>query len=366
MSSAQALTPPGGPAARPALRYPRALGHGSRVAVPAPSSGVGPALHARLELCLGALRARGFVVEEGRSLRQESAGASAPAAERAAELMQLLLRDDVDAIVPPWGGELAIELLDRLDWKALAAARPKWVLGYSDTSTWMLPLTLRLGWATLHGPCLMDLAPGQDDALTAGAWTALATPAGGALRQRQSTHWQSRWTDFAEQPACTYALTEPTRWWLLDGGVEVSLAGRLVGGCLDTLMHTAGSPHGDVAGFVAAHRTEGVLLYLENAELSPPGVLRALHRLRWAGWLDGLAGVLLGRSAAPDTTAAEQLRYADALRQGLQHLHCPVLVDMDIGHRPPQLVLVNGAFAQLRFSDPAAGGAGGELVQRLD
>lgn len=357
---------PGGPRARPEQRYPRALGRGSRVAVPAPSSGVEPALHARLDRCLAGLRERGFVVEEGRSLRHEVAGASAPAAARAGELMQLLLRDDVDAIVPPWGGELAIELLDRLDWAALAAARPKWVLGYSDTSTWMLPLTLRLGWATLHGPCLMDLVPGQDDPLTAGVWSALAAGAGSTLRQRQSTHWQSRWTDFAEQPACTYALTEPTRWWLLDGGVEASMAGRLVGGCLDTLMHTAGSPHGDVAGFVARHRTEGVLLYLENAELSPPGVLRALHRLRWAGWLDGLTGVLVGRSAAPDTTAAEQLRHADALRQGLGHLSCPVLVDVDIGHRPPQLVLVNGAFAQLRYSDTAAGGAGGELVQRLD
>ena len=66
---------------------------------------------------------------------------------------QCLLRDDLAAFIPPWSGELAVELLDRLDWAALAAARPKWVLGYSNTSTWMLPLTLRLGWATAHGPC---------------------------------------------------------------------------------------------------------------------------------------------------------------------------------------------------------------------
>ena len=158
--------------------YPAPLFPGARIAVTAPSSGVQPALHARLGLVLAHLRAQGFEIVEGHCLRNEVASASAPADERAAELMAFLLRDDIVAIIPPWGGELAIELLDRLDWAALQAARPKWLLGYSDTSTLMLALTLRLGWATAHGPCLMDLAPGQADPLTRGAMGALTTPAG--------------------------------------------------------------------------------------------------------------------------------------------------------------------------------------------
>lgn len=331
------------------LRYPAPLGPGSRIVVTAPSSGVLPALHARLDLNIGHLRSQGFVVEEGRCLRDEQRSASAPAAERAAELMQQLLRDDVAAIIPPWGGELAIELLDRLDWAALARARPKWVLGYSDTSTWLVPLTLRLGWASAHGPCLMDLAPGQPDALTQGALSALATPAGGHFVQRQSERWQSKWTDFALVPDTTYQLTESTRWWALRGESDLRLRGRLIGGCVDTLMHTAGTEHGDVRTFIAqcTARGERVLLYLENAEQSPTALVRALHRLRWAGWLQGIAGLLIGRSAAPDTTAREALRYEQALAQGLVGLACPVLVDMDIGHRPPQMLLVNGALAEV-------------------
>ena len=339
------------------LRYPAPLCPGERIVVTAPSSGVLPALHARLELVIGPLRNQGFTVEEGRCLRDEQRSASAPAAERAAELMRHLLRDDVAAIIPPWGGELAIEVLDRLDWTALARARPKWALGYSDTSTWLLPLTLRLGWATAHGPCLMDLAPGQPDPLTQGALATLATPAGGHFTQRQSERWQSKWTDFARVPDATYQLTEPTRWWALRSEPALRLRGRLIGGCLDTLMHTAGSGHGDVAAFIAQckARGEGVLLYLENAELSPTELVRALHRLRWAGWLQGLAGLLIGRSAAPDSTAVESLRYAQALEQSLDGLPCPVLVDMDIGHRPPQLLLVNGALAEVAWSAQAGG-----------
>ena len=345
------------------LRYPAPLCPGARIAVTAPSSGVEPPLHPRLDLVMGHLRAQGFVVEEGACLRAETASASAPADARAAELMRFLLRDDVDAVFPPWGGELAIELLDRLDWAALAQARPTWLIGYSDTSTLQLALLLRLGWAVAHGPCLMDLAPGQTDALTRHALSHLATPAGGDFVQRSSTHWQLTWTDFAQVPDTTYTLTEPTRWHCLSRahGAEVVLRGRLVGGCLDTLVHLAGTAFGDVPGFVDAHRADGTVLFLENAELSPTALVRALHRLRWAGWFDGLAGLLVGRSAAPDTSTAHQLRYADALASVLGGLPCPVLADVDIGHRPPQFMLVGGALAEVGWSTAD----GGTVHQRL-
>ena len=105
-------------------RYPAPLRAGSRIAVTAPSSGVLPPLHPRLDLNLAQLRAQGFIVEEGDCLRDEHLSASASADARAAELMHFLLRDDIHAVFPPWGGELAIELLDRLDWPALQHVAP--------------------------------------------------------------------------------------------------------------------------------------------------------------------------------------------------------------------------------------------------
>ena len=343
--------------------YPNPLRHGARIAVTAPSSGVLPALHPRLNLVIAHLRAQGFEVEEGLCLRDEKNSASAPAAQRAAELMQLLLRNDIDAIFPPWGGELAIELLDLLDRHALKLARPKWLIGYSDTSTLMLALTLRLGWATAHGPCLMDLAPAKNDSLTAQALAHLSAATGGQFTQHQSSHWQSKWADFEKQPECSYALTDATEWQCINRPPRsaVSFSGRLIGGCLDTLMHTAGTPFGDVASFIRRHQEDGVIVYLENSGLSPEDWVRALHGLRWHGWLTGLNGVLIGRSAAPDTTSAESLRYADAVRSTLADLPCPVVTDVDIGHLPPQLMLINGALAQVRWTS----GEGGVITQKL-
>jgi muramoyltetrapeptide carboxypeptidase len=156
-------------------------------------------------------------------------------------------------------------------------------------------------------------------------------------------------------PDVAYALTEPTHWHALNRP-QASFRGRLIGGCIDTLMHTAGTPHGDLRRFIAAGDEAGTVLFLENADQSPTELVRALHRLRWAGWLDGLSGLLIGRSAAPDSTGATELRYRDALQTTLAGLPCPVLIDCDIGHLPPQLLLINGAQAAVRWH-PAQGGA---------
>jgi muramoyltetrapeptide carboxypeptidase len=337
------------------LHYPKPLARGDRIAIIAPSSGVESPLHARLDLVLAHLAAQGFSLEEGASLRQEHLNASAPAEQRAIALQHTLMRDDVHAILPPWGGELAIELLDRLDWQALTSAKPKWCIGYSDTSTWLLPLTLRLGWATAHGPCLMDLAPTQTDLLTTQALAQLSTPIGGSFTQRQSPAWQKHWTDFAKVPSVPYALTETTRWHALHEEPQITMRGRLIGGCIDTLQHLAGSLHGDVPRFIQQHASDGVVLYLENAGQSPTAMVRALQQLRWAGWMSNLAGVLLGRSAGPDAKSTDDLGYRQAVQQTLGTLPCPVLLDVDIGHLPPQLMLVNGALADLQWTAQVGG-----------
>ena len=79
-----------------------------------------------------------------------------PAADRAAELTAMLCDPTIRCVVPPWGGETAIDLVDLLDWDALAAAEPTWLVGFSDLSTILVPITTRLGWATVHGDNLAD------------------------------------------------------------------------------------------------------------------------------------------------------------------------------------------------------------------
>jgi muramoyltetrapeptide carboxypeptidase LdcA involved in peptidoglycan recycling len=343
------------------LRFPAPLVPGDTVAVIAPSSGVREPLHPRLDRALDALRARGLRIVEGASLRTQAMGASAPAAVRAAELQHALEDPAIAAVLPPWGGERAIELLPLLDFDRLAACRPKWFSGFSDLSTLQLPLLTISGWASLHGPNLMELGAETLDATTSRLFDMWFAGPGTSLAQAASPMHQAKSNDWAAHPAAGYALDLATRVRRLDGGdAPLTLQGRLIGGCLDTVSRLAGSRFGDVPAFARRCADDGVLLFLENAELTPFELARALHGLRLNGWFDRLRGVLVGRHAVADDTPAGGFDLDEALRSSLGALPVPVLLDLDIGHVPPQWSLVQGAAATVSFDGQAC-----TLVQQL-
>lgn len=343
------------------INFPKPLASGDLIAIPAPSSGVPECFHPRLDLAIAALKGRGFSVVEGECLRQQAKSASATPQRRAAELMRFLTDPGVAAVMPPWGGELAIELLDQIDFTALASAPAKWFSGFSDLSTLHLPLTTVSGWATLHGPNLMQLGAAELDSTTAAIWDVLAAPHGTKVRQYSSDAFEKLDADWTKDPAIALVPSDKTQWKRLDGSAaSLTIQGRLIGGCLDTLSRLTGTSYGNVPGFVGSAGDEGTLLYLENAELKPCEVARALHGLAMNGWFRDLQGVLLGRNAAPDASSPDDFSYIDAIRSGLGGVRCPVLYDMDIGHCSPQLSLVNGAPATVEFSAGA-----GSIVQQL-
>src|SRR4051812_5094270 len=173
-------------------RFPPPLAPGDRIAVTSPSSGVGPELVPRLEVAIWSLRDRGFDVVVGECMSGAEVR-SAPKEQRAAELVELLCDPTVAAVVPPWGGELAIDLLDQLDWDRLAAAEPTWFVGWSDNTTLMVALTTRLGWANAHGWNLMDTPYAAPDDLL--HWVDLLASTG-AVTQRPPGLFQPKWGDY--------------------------------------------------------------------------------------------------------------------------------------------------------------------------
>jgi muramoyltetrapeptide carboxypeptidase LdcA involved in peptidoglycan recycling len=340
------------------IHYPKPLVPGDLIAITAPSAGVPAPLHRRLDRAIDTLRQRGYRVVEGECLRQQNKQASSTPELRAAELMKFLLDPEVAAVMPPWGGELAIELLHAIDFQALSNVPAKWFIGFSDLSTLHLPLTTISGWATLHGPNLMELGAATTDEVTAAIWSVLAARHQ-SVTQISSKMFQHDGPDWSVQPSAGLALTEETQWKRLDESTApVELAGRLIGGCLDTIARLAGTPYGDIPSFVKASQGDGVVLYIENAEMKPCELVRALFGLHLNGWFEGLNGILIGRSAAPDAKEATDLTYREALRSAFGGVSCPVLYDLDIGHVPPQFSLVNGALAKVQFH-----GGAGSIVQ---
>ncbi|MEL7978087.1 S66 peptidase family protein [Isoptericola sp. F-RaC21] len=329
------------------IRYPRPLRPGDAVGVTAPSAGVAPRLQGRLRHAADVVRAKGFEVRVGETATTDGVVAG-PAAVRAAELTAMLTDPAVRAVVPPWGGELAIDLLARLDWDALAAD-PTWLVGFSDVSTVQLPLTLRTGVATLHGQNLMDTPYDVPDGLL-GWWDVAAAPVGAEVVQRSPRRYRSSgWDDYENEPeVSTWTLDTEGSWRRLDcthPDAPVDVTGRLFGGCVETVSFLAGTPYGDVPRFAAEHGPEGLVVSLDVCEWGATDVARALWAMRHAGWFDAANAVLVSRTHAPDVEGFTQ---HDAVRDALGGLGVPVLADVECGHVPPYLALVNGALARVQ------------------
>jgi muramoyltetrapeptide carboxypeptidase len=325
------------------LRLPAPLRPGDRIGVTSPSSGVPAKLRPRLEYAVGWLRERGYDVVVGECMDGES-HVSAPKHERAAELTAMLADPEIRAVVPPWGGVTAIDILDRLGWDELADADPTWVVGYSDTTTWMLPLTLELGWATLHGTNLMDTPYAPPDGLS--HWIDVAAATGPLTQRAIGRHRTAAFDDWESDPqVLTLDLDATGQWLLLDpstGAVDVT--GRLVGGCIDVLGPLAGTAYGDVAAFGAEHADTGLVVYLEACDDEAFTICRLLHAMRYAGWFDHARAVLVGRTLAP---ASDTMTQHEAVRDALGDLDVPVVLDVECGHVAPFMPLVNGAPAHL-------------------
>lgn len=326
------------------IHFPKPLQPNDLIGITAPSSGVKNALHPQLNLAIGVLQQKNYIILEGNCLRSEYKNSSHNKHERAKDLMSFLTNSDIKAILPPWGGELAMEILELIDFELLAQSKPKWISGFSDISTILLPLTLLSNWATLHGPNLMQFNVDSSSSSIESLWEILESSHDQPITQYSSLKHQSN-----SSPTDDW---EPTQWKRLDGQTApIEFKGRLIGGCLDSISRLAGTKFGDIPKFCQQYANDGVILYFENVEMTPCQMARALLQLRMLHWFDNLSGILIGRNAMPRIEDDSLLNDIDALRAVLGELPILILYDVDIGHVPPQMSLINGALAEVQFTE---------------
>jgi len=335
------------------VRYPL-LKKGSTIGVTAPSSGIPKELHLMFAQACKSMESKGYKVKCGHTVWSQEKAKSAGAKIRAKEFMEMMQSDGIDIIIPPWGGELLIEILEELDFKKI---REKWVLGYSDTSVLLLAITLTTGIATAHGTNLVDLRGEYSDPTTAMWEAVLRTKTGESITQHSSEKYQKKWQHDNPSP-CVFHLTEKTYWKTVISN-NVTLKGRLLGGCIDVIRHLIGTPFGNVEKFQKnyIHR-EPIIWYFENCGLTTTDLRRSLVQMKLAGWFERCSGILFGRSSANSPIGGYLIE--DVYTDLAGELEIPIIYDIDCGHMPPQITFINGAFAEIEV-----GNGRGTVVQHF-
>ena len=131
------------------MKYPKFLKENSTIGVPAPSSGAKDLkkinhYHKALEVW----QSFGYSCILSENLYSEDRGRSASSKDRASEINEMFLSDEIDGIVCASGGDFLVEILPYVDFQLLVQ-NPKFVIGFSDPTALLYPITSKYDIATI-------------------------------------------------------------------------------------------------------------------------------------------------------------------------------------------------------------------------
>ncbi len=320
------------------------LNEKSRIGVTAPSSGLRNSIDVcRFQNAKMELEKRGYRVIETKNVWTEEKGVSSRKEERAHQVEELLKNPEVSLILTLRGGDFLVEMLSCLDFEILRQ-NPKWIQGYSDSTGLLFIATTMLDIATIYGPNFLGFGMHpwyQDLENNVEIWK------GNLLPQHSYKMYEKESLERVTGLE-GYHLDTKVEWKsLFQNSCEIE--GRLIGGCFDILVELVGTRFDSVKEFIERYKEDGIIWYLDNCDLTSEGVIRGLWHLKEAGWFQHTKGILFGRSKTNDSVY--EISFEEALRRSLEELEVPVLWDLDFGHLPPSMTLINGAMAKVTYQN---------------
>lgn len=344
------------------MRYPQFLKEGQTIGYVAPSFGCATEPYkSAFDHALTVLEKKGYHAKLGPNCYEaKGIGISNEPDLCGAELNESYLSDKSDAIISCGGGELMCEVVPYIDFDKIMNARPKWYMGFSDNTNFTFLSATIADTAAIYGPCASSfgMEPWHES-----IGDALDLLCGRKNRFHGYDMWELESNKCEETPLAPYNLTEPVVYHSFapksddagschrNGltevcGQEITLEGRLIGGCMDCLVNLLGTKFDHVDRFNKRYKEEKKIWFLEACELNVMSIRRAIWQMKYAGWFDNVAGFLIGRPVCmgQEMFGIDQYR---AVTDLLAEYKVPVIMDLDIGHLSPMMPLVCGGTAKV-------------------
>ena len=304
------------------MQKPPCLRAGMTVGIIAPSS---PVLDSHdIARGVAGLERLGFATIFGEHARDTRGYLAGRDDDRADDLLTMLERDDIDAIICIRGGYGAGRTLNALReptrlarLRALAGRPAKAVIGFSDITMIHALLERELGWTTFYGPVVTSFRDASDYTVAAFRRALMVTEP----------------FDILPAPDDAYVAT------IAPGVVEAPLRG----GCLSLLSTLIGTPW--------EPDLRGAIWFFEDVHEEPYMIDRLLTHLLAAGKLQGCAGIVIGELAdCRPRSAINTLGLGDIFDDLLRPLGIPIIYNLPIGHGRHIATLPLGVLARLDAS----------------
>lgn len=322
------------------MQYPDFLKKKDTIGICAPSAGVGKKL-VEYEESLSVLKNAGYQIKETASVRINDVRSNT-ASIRAREFHELLADDEVSFIGFAAGGDYMYEMLGDVDFDMIRK-HPKWLMGASDPTNLLYPVTTLLDIATIYGynagGYSLDGGRSNDDNLRIIA---------GDIIKQKSYGFYKTFLDEIDGNDIKYPVN-----WKSDNDFKAE--GRLIGGCFDVISTLMGTPFDGAKDFIRRYQDDGIIWYFDNYARNSFDFYLTLLQMKYAGYFEHCRAVLLGRHAFGNE---ENMTYYEAMKRVLGAI--PFAYDLDIGHTTPCMTLINGSYATFEIS-----GNKGSIVMEL-
>lgn len=261
-------------------------------------------------------------------------------AERLADLREALQRQDIDVILCARGGYGCVHLLSA-ELEQLVREQRKWLVGFSDISA-LHALWLKAGAPSLHASMAKQLALYHPECQSEVVREFLGPELGPEADRTgllQSANAMTAILEGATEINYTFMPLQRLN-------APAVAEGVIAGGNLAVLNGLAGTPW----DILTPEYMAGKILFLEDVGEKIYQVERMLTRLRLAGVLDAVAGVIFGTftdyRADRNYPSMEAMITDRFTRWGVK---APVVTGVPIGHQAHNLPIPEGWMARLEI-----------------
>lgn len=322
--------------------YPKEINESEFVGITATSAGIESDFDKeRLKKSKENLLSLGYKTMETKNVYSKSLLVSSDSKSRAKEFMELWCNNDIKVIALLRGGELLLEILPYLDDLIIKNNNPKWIFGYSDSSLLNLYITTKFKIATINSSNIFQFSikPLHESLLNI-----FKCINNNVIIENSFDLYEKE----KIENSLNYNLDSKVIYKNLYKDSQVTIKGRMIGGCLEAITEILGTKYDYVEKFCKSFE-EGMIWYLDIYDSNPLDLYRKLWQMKEANWFSNINGMIIGRTRSIKEVMG--FTYLDCLHKIFDNMNIPVIIDVDIGHVNPQFSIINGSFGTFIYEN---------------
>jgi len=334
--------------------YPSFIKKKEFIGICAPSNGITNKIKLkRVDNAYRKLNEYGFYTKETKSVRNNLDGKSNTCEIIAKELDELITDSKVKWIICATGGDFLMEVLPYFNYNNILK-NPKWIQGYSDITALLYTITTNYDIATIYGYNIG--AYGMNN------WHQsiidnIELVSGTKETQSSYDYYENKYNKYITGYE-EFNKDKKVCWKEINEKNNFEIQGRIIGGCIDVIAKVIGTKYDKTINFINKYKKDGIIWYFDNYGLNVETLINTLLQLKYCGYFKYTKGIIFGRSVTEESYY--KISFRNGLKRALNDLNIPIIYDADIGHKHPEMSIINGSIATIYYDNNK-----GKITQKL-